>query len=206
MFLEIEENSIPLEKTSMNYVAFGQGQRPFIILPGLSDGLKTVKKQAILLSFYYRQFSKDFRVYVFSRKNELERECSTRTMAKDQNAALEKLGIEQAYVMGVSQGGMIAQHLAIHFPNRVKKLVIGVSLARQNKTIQRVVKKWIEMAEADDYRSLVIDTMEKTFTDQQLKNYRLFYPIISRIGKPTNFTRFLHQASACLLRDRYLHR
>ncbi|MEL7512597.1 MAG: alpha/beta hydrolase, partial [Cyanobacteria bacterium J06554_3] len=132
MFLEIEENSIPLEKTSMNYVAFGQGQRPFIILPGLSDGLKTVKKQAILLSFYYRQFSKDFRVYVFSRKNELERECSTRTMAKDQNAALEKLGIEQAYVMGVSQGGMIAQHLAIHFPNRVKKLVIGVSLARQN--------------------------------------------------------------------------
>ncbi|MEL6762876.1 MAG: alpha/beta hydrolase, partial [Cyanobacteria bacterium J06607_6] len=89
MFLGIKENSMPLAKTSMNYVAFGQGQQPFIIFPGLSDGLKTVKNQAILLSFYYRQFAKDFRVYVFSRKNELERECSTQTMARDQNAVLE---------------------------------------------------------------------------------------------------------------------
>ncbi|MBE9063171.1 alpha/beta fold hydrolase [cf. Phormidesmis sp. LEGE 11477] len=187
----------------MDYVAFGKGQQPLLILPGLSDGFKTVKHQALPLTFYYRRFAKDFRVYIFSRKNELPASYSTRDMASDQNVALEKLGIEKACVIGVSQGGMIAQHLAIDFPSSVAKLVIAVSLARQTETLQRVVKRWIDMAKAGDYRSLVIDTMEKTFTNRQLRNYRPFYPIISRVGKPTSFARFLIQASACLTHDAY---
>ena len=203
MFFGLEENSISLEHTSMDYVAFGQGEQSLVILPGLSDGFKTVKGQAIPLLLYYRQFAKSFRVYVFSRKRTLTKNCSTREMAKDQNVALEKLGIEQPYVMGVSQGGMIAQHLAIDFPGSVKKLVIAVSLAKQNKTIQRVVNSWIQMAKVDNYQLLVIDTMEKTFTDKQLKRYRPFYPIIGRIGKPESFTRFLIQASACPQHDAY---
>lgn len=201
MIFNIEENSVAIDNTEMDYVAFGQGQQPLVILPGLSDGLKTVSGQALLLAFYYRQFSKDFGVYVFSRKDELEESYSTRDMARDQNTALEKLEIEKAYVMGISQGGMIAQHLAVDFPYRVEKLVIAVSLARQNETIQRVVGSWISMAKSSDYRSLVIDTMEKTFTDKQLRIYRPFYPIISRVGKPASFTRFLIQASACLAHD-----
>ena len=198
MIFNVKQNSIVLENTEMDYVSFGRGQQPFVILPGLSDGLKTVRNQGLLLSFYYKQFARDFRVYVFSRKNHLKKPYSTQDMASDQNTALEKLGIKQAYVMGVSQGGMIAQHLAIYFPNKVKKLVIGVSLAKQNNTIQRVVKSWIAMAEAHDYRALIIDTLEKTFTEKRIKAYRPFYPIISRLGKPTSFTRFLIQASACL--------
>jgi len=98
---------------------------------------------------------------------------------------------------------MIAQHLAIDFPGSVKKLVIAVLLAKQNETIQRVVNSWVQMAKADDYPSLVIDTMKKPFTDKQLKRYGPFYPIISRIGKPESFTRFLIQASACLQHDAY---
>ncbi|EDX83166.1 hydrolase, alpha/beta fold family, putative [Synechococcus sp. PCC 7335] len=203
MALNIEENSVGIDNTHMDYVAFGRGQQPFVILPGLSDGLKTVKGQAVALAFYCRQFTKDFRVYVFSRKNELEESYSTRDMARDQNAALERLEIEKAYVMGVSQGGMIAQHLAIDFPHSVEKLAIAVSIARQNEIIQRVVKSWINLAKAGDYRSLVIDTMEKTFTDKHLRLYRPLYPVISRIGKPPSFTRFLIQASACLTHDAY---
>src|SRR5918992_1828191 len=35
------------------------------------------------------------------------------------------LGIERAHVFGVSLGGMIAQELAIGFPERVDRLVLG---------------------------------------------------------------------------------
>ena len=160
MFFGLEGNSISLEHASMDYVEFGRGEQPLVILPGLSDGFKTVKGQAIPILFYYKQLAKSFRVYVFSRKRTLAKNCSTREMAKDQNVALEQLGIEQPYVMGVSQGGMIDQHLAIDFPGSVKKLIIAVSLAKQNKTIQHVVNSWIQMAKADDYQSLVIDTLE----------------------------------------------
>ena len=203
MFFKFEDYSLALGNTSMDYVAFGQGQQPFVILPGLSDGLKTVKGQVVPLYLYYRQFARDFRVYIFSRKNNLTKNYSTRDMAQDQHTALEKLGIKSAYVMGISQGGMVAQHLAIEFPNSVEKLVIGVSLARQTDTIRRVIKSWIGLAEAGNYQELVIDTMEKTFTPQQLRKYRPFYPIISRLGKPASFERFLIQASACLNHDAY---
>ena len=203
MVFGIEENSVIIDNATMNYVAFGSGQRPLVILPGLSDGLTTVRGQGIPLYFYYRQFAKDFRVYVFSRKNKLDSGYTTRKMARDQAIALERLGILQAHVMGVSQGGAIAQYLAIDSPLCVKKLVIGVSYTKPTSTLQSVVKDWIAMAEVGDYRALTIDTMEKTFTEKQLKKYRPFYPVISRIGKPKSFERFLIQAIACLEHDAY---
>lgn len=98
-------------------------------------------------------------------------------MAQDQNRVMEKLGIQNAYVMGVSQGGMIAQYLAIDYPEMVRKLIIGVSVSRQNETVQRVVNSWIQMAESNDYKTLMIDTMEKTFTNKQLKKNTEFFTL-----------------------------
>lgn len=53
------------------------------------------------------------------------------------------------------------------------------------------------------YRSLIIDTIEKTYSEEYRKRYRLIYPIISRMGKPKDFSRFLTQANACLNHNAY---
>lgn len=187
----------------MDYVVFGCGQKPFIILPGLGDGLNTVKGKAIFLALYYKQFAQKFKVYIFSRKNELERGYTIRDMAKDQKVAMERLGIESAYVMGLSQGGMISQYLAIDYPEVVEKLIIGVSVSRQNEILHNTVSGWMKMAEANDYKTLTIDTMENTFTPKLLKKYMPIYPIISRIGKPKDFSRFIIQANACINHNAY---
>lgn len=203
MFYDAKGSNVKVGETDMSYVVFGHGEKPFVILPGLSDGLKTVHKKEKVLAMYYNQFAKKFRVYVFSRKNKLGKGYSTRDMARDQKIAMEKLGISNAYVMGVSQGGMIAQYLAIDYPEIVEKLIIGVSVSRQTETLEKVVQRWIEMAASNDYRSLVIDTVEKTFTEKRLKRYKIMYPIISRIGKPKDFDRFLIQAHACINHNAY---
>lgn len=203
MFYNAEGSNVKAGGLTMDYVVFGRGQKPFVILPGLSDGLKTVKGLEKTLALYYKQFAQKFKVYIFSRKNELERGYTTRDMAKDQKVAMQRLGIESAYVMGVSQGGMISQYLAIDYPKVVEKLILGVSVSRQNEILHNTVFKWMKIAEANDYKTLTIDTMENTYTSKSLKKYRLIYPIISRIGKPKDFSRFIIQANACINHNAY---
>ncbi|HTW88280.1 MAG TPA: alpha/beta hydrolase [Candidatus Binataceae bacterium] len=54
---------------------------------------------------------------------------SISVMAQDAAALLDALGIEKAKVYGISMGGMIAQELALQYPDRVEKLVLGCTTA-----------------------------------------------------------------------------
>ena len=192
---------IRLDDTIMDYVSFGQGDQPLILLPGLSDGLRTVKGMALPLAWSYRAFGQEYRVFMFSRKNELPLNYSTRDMAADQAKAMEILGITKAYVMGVSQGGLIAQYLAIDYPQKVEKLVLAMTFGKPNEVLQKVMENWISMAKQGDYHSLMLDTAQKTYANE--KRYRFLYPLLGRIGKPKDFIRFIIQAKSCLQHDAY---
>ena len=93
----------------MDYISFGNGKENLVMLPGLGDGLSTVKGMALPFAFMYRIYAKEYKVYVFSRKNCLPEGYTTRDMARDQARAMESLGIQKASVLGNSNGGMIAQ-------------------------------------------------------------------------------------------------
>jgi len=193
-----KNGSVTLDNTEMSYVSFGYGKKVFIVLPGLSDGLTTVKGKALLLATSYREFFKEYTVYMFSRKNEMQEGYSIRDMAADQAKALKVLGIDKVSIMGVSQGGMIAQAFAIAYPEMVEKLVITVSAPRANEMIQENVHAWIELALQGNHKQLMIDTAEKGYTEDYLKKYRKMYPILGMLGKPKSYHRFLVNARAIL--------
>jgi pimeloyl-ACP methyl ester carboxylesterase len=48
-------------------------------------------------------------------------------LAGDAARLLDAIGVESAHVYGLSMGGMVAQEMAIRFPERVRGLVIGCS-------------------------------------------------------------------------------
>ncbi len=204
MFLNAKNGSIPIGNTDMDYVSFGAGNDTLIMIPGLGDGLVTVKGMAIPMAITYHVFAKKYKVYVFSRKNNLEEGCSTRTMASELAEAMKMLGITKAKVLGISQGGMITQYLAINYPELVEKLILAVTSSRQNSLLQDVVEKWIIMADQKDYKSLMIDTAEKSYSEKYLRKYRLLYPILGKWGKPKDFSRFLIQAKSCITHNAYL--
>ena len=103
---------VTIGDTDMYYASFGTGEKKLVVLPGLSDGLATVKGKAWILSAPYKKFFRDYTVYMFSRKNRMPEGYSIRDMADDQVRALKLLEIDQICLLGVSQGGMIAQYMA----------------------------------------------------------------------------------------------
>ena len=203
MLWNAKNGRIRIGNTEMDYVSFGRGKKNLIMIPGVGDGLTTVKGLAVPMAFLYRKLSDDYKVYVFSRKNRLEEGCSTKNMADDQVQVMRKLGITKAMVIGVSQGGMIAQHLAIDHADLVEKLVLVVTLARQNRTVQQTLGKWMMLAKQGDHKALMIDNAEKSYSEKYLKKYRLIYPMLGVIGKPKDYERFLIQLNSCLEHDAY---
>lgn len=198
MFWNAKNGCVRIGDADMNYVSFGSGTDNLIMLPGLGDGLTTVKGMALQMALLYRMYAKAYKVFIFSRKNDLEEGYSTRDMARDQAEAMKMLGIKSANILGISQGGMIAQYLAIDYPDLVEKLVLAVTLSKQNELIQDVVCNWISMAEHNDYKNLMIDTAERSYSEKYLKRYRLLYPFLGMMGRPKDFSRFIIQAKSCI--------
>lgn len=211
MFWNAKDGSVRIDDTEMDYVTFGMGKENLVMIPGLGDGLTTVKGMAAIMAFTYKIFAKNYKVYIFSRKNNLGKEIqhssqsiySTREMAKDLAFALNALGIHQTNILGISQGGMIAQYLVIDYPTLIDKLILAVTLSKQNETVQAVLNNWIHFANEGDYKALIIDTAEKSYSENYLKKYRCLYPLLCRIGKPKDFRRFIAQAQSCAEHNAY---
>lgn len=189
---------IKIDDTEMYYAAFGKGNKTLIVLPGLSDGLATVKGKAWLLASPYKRFLNDYTIYMFSRKNDMPEGYTIRDMASDQVSAMKILGIDKAFVLGVSQGGMIAQYIAIEHPEVVNKLILAVTSPNANDTVKEAVTGWIDMAKREDHTALMIDTAEKTYSDKYLNKNRSFFPLLAKFTKPSNYDRFYKNAYAIL--------
>ena len=198
-----QNGSVPMDGTEMDYVAFGRGTEPLVMIPGLGDGLRTVRGMAMTFAMQYRELARRFRVYCFSRKRVLQEGSTTADFADDLARAMEALGITGATVLGVSQGGMIAQWLTLRHPHLVQGLILCVTLARQNAVVQQVVPAWIRMAEAGDFRRMFIDTAEKSYSAAYLRKMRLMLPIAALLSKPEDPQRFLIQARSCLTHDAF---
>ena len=203
MFWNAHNGRIRIKDTDMDYVRFGRGEKVLIMLPGLGDGLTTVKGTALPMAAMYRIFAKDYTVYMFSRKNKLPAGFTTRDMAKDQAEAMEALGIQKADIVGVSMGGMIAQHLAIDYPEKVGKLVLAVTCARPNPVLEAAVEEWVEQARQGNHTWLMDSNVKKIYSDTYYRKNKWLVPIMGKVTKPKSYDRFLVQAAACLEHNSY---
>lgn len=197
----ITNGSVAVGDTLMYYASFGSGSKKLIVIPGLSDGLATVKGKALLLAPPYKRFFDEFTVYMFSRKEQMPEGYSIRDMAHDQVNAMNRLGIDKAIILGVSQGGMIAQYIAIDDPQVVDKLILTVTAPYANDTAKDGVGRWMEMARNGDHTSLMVDTAERMYSEAYLKKNRKYFPLVARFTKPKSYDRFFRNAEAILRFD-----
>ena len=207
MKLNAENKNIRIGGTDCDYISFGTGSDALIMLPGVGDGFKTARGVAIPFAYMYRSFAEHFKVYVFSRRNNIPEGFTTADMADDLDDIMQRTGIEPAHVFGVSQGGMIAQQLAFRHPDRVKSLVLAVTASRPNDLMRESLESWLEMADRDDYKGIMLDTARRSYTGEYLKRGIMINNMLS-VVRPRDYTRFRVLCRSCLTHDVYdeLHR
>ena len=203
MRYKAKNGTLKIGSTTMDYIRFGAGERILVMLPGLGDGLRSMKGTALPMALLYREFAKDFTVYAFSRKNDLPEGYTTRDMARDQAEAMEQLGIQKADIFGVSMGGMIAQHLAIGYPGKVGKLILTVTSARPNPILRESIAEWLSCAKRGDHTALMDSNIRRIYSDSYYRKNQWMVPIMGKLTKPKAYDRFFVQAEACLTHNAY---
>ena len=201
MLWNLKESSVTVGSGRVDYAVFGKGKKPLVIIPGLT--LRDVKGAGLGLAWMYRTFSKDYRVYVIDKSREIREGCTVRDLADDMAAAMQALEIRDAYVVGVSLGGMIAQALALRYPSLVRALVLGVTASRTNETMRAAVEQWITLAEAGNFGGIVRDMLVIMYSKGYAKRYGWLFPLLARMARPKNEERFIRLAAACLTCDTY---
>ena len=122
---------------------------PLLLIMGLGASLETWVAQR-------EAFAARHRVIMFDNRGAGESECppppwTVPDMAGDAAAVLDALGVERAHVLGVSMGGMIAQELAIRWPERVDRMVVAMSFARPDPVRQAFLlfRRWARLQGVD---------------------------------------------------------
>ena len=198
MIWHTKSGYIAIDDTRMYYVRFGHGNKTLAIIPGLSDGLTMVKGKALLLALPYRRYLNDYTIYMFSRKEPMHQGYTIRDMADDLAYAISQLGLSQVDWLGVSEGGMITQCMAIDHPELVRRLVLAVTAPCVNDVIRERINDWTNYAKHRQHKQLMIDTAEYSYSKGYLEKYRLIYPVIGLIGRPTSYQRLMVNMGAIM--------
>ena len=193
--------TLSINGKTMDYVTFGKGNQPLVIIPGLGDGLQTVKGMAMPFSITYRKLAECYKIYVFSRINELRQGYTTRDMAADVAEAMETLNLDAAYVMGISQGGMIAQWLAVDFPERVQRLILAVTTAKPSQLARERIEHWQKLSQSGNFKHLMLDIAQHSYTQKSYQKWRLLYNVMGIFGRIKDKQRIDIQAVSCLKHD-----
>ncbi len=106
------------------YEVHGEGQ-PLLLIPGFGSTVEIYVANTPALS-------ERFRVIVFdprgSGRSDVPEPATAYSMpqfAEDCTVVLDAASADSAHVFGTSFGGMVAQHLALLYPERVRRLVLG---------------------------------------------------------------------------------
>ena len=123
----------------MHYVEAGAGA-PLVLIMGFSGDYTAWGLQI-------RAFAERHRVIAFDNRGTGQTDTpdapyTTRMMADDTAGLLDALGIDRAHLIGISMGGMIAQELALAYPERVSSLHLGCSLARPDAYMLALNASW----------------------------------------------------------------
>ena len=186
----------------MYYEIHGQGDPLFLIM-GLRRNAEWWYRQTPFLSEHFKVIAFDNRGAGRSDKPKMD--YSIRLFADDTAALMEALKIKKANVLGISMGGYIAQELAINYPDKVRRLILGCTSCGGKRAVlmSQEIKKKFEAVEGLTPEEILNNNMDIYFSDEFIQEHpekiEEFMEISFRHPQPPEF--FDRQFAACLKHD-----
>ncbi len=115
----------PVNGINLYYEVHGEGE-PLILIQGFAGPSRA-------WYFQTRAFKKHYQVIVFDNRgigktDKSPEPYTAKTMADDTLGLMDHLGIDRAHVLGMSLGSLVAQELAINYPQRLRKLILAMAI------------------------------------------------------------------------------
>ena len=188
------KETVKFNGKSIDYFKFGNGGKVFVIIPGLSVKSVTESERAIVKD--YKIFENDYTAYCFDRINEMSNTYSISEMAEDYIEAFDALGIKDAYVFGASQGGMIAQRIAMKRKDLIRKMVLGSSAPSIDINQFKHIEELIKLAEEKKREELFSTFAIAIYPEEFYEKYKLAFTFISKTVTDNELKRFITCAKA----------
>ncbi len=136
---------VKINNINLNYVTEGKG--PVVIfINGLTMDVNGWYLQVLSFSERYKVLRYDCRGQGQSDKPDMD--YSQEMHADDLNNLMYRLDIKKSHIIGISNGGMVAQHLAVKYPERVGALVLVDTCSYVDTMLEMIIKAWIKSTEA----------------------------------------------------------
>jgi 3-oxoadipate enol-lactonase len=138
---------MPLAKVNginINYAVEGQGE-PLVMIMGFGGEQSAWKRQVSAFKEYYQVITFDNRGT--GKSDKPEGSYPPKLMADDTIQLMDFLKTEKAHILGASMGGLIAQEIAINYPERVLKLILASTWACQDNEANGLTPNMLAAAE-----------------------------------------------------------
>ena len=146
------------DKLSLYYEVTGNVQSPktLVFLNGLSQSTL-----AWVLTTPY--FKDDYRIVLldFIFQGQSDKKADVRNFdqhAADVKGVLDELQIAKANIVGLSYGSLVAQHMALLFPQTIEKLILMSTFAHKTPYFEAIELAWGRAVEVGGY-PLLFDIM-----------------------------------------------
>ena len=165
---------VKVNDINIYYEIYGEGY-PFILIRGLSSSLDSWPPYSI------KQFSKHFKTILFDNRGAGKTDVpdgkySAKMKAVDAIGLMDAMRIENAYVLGFSMGGCIAQEMVLNYSNRVSKLILTSSWCGHSHGIVTPIPeknpfpKMFELMNNGEYEKAARILTDSLFPDEYKKN------------------------------------
>src|SRR3954470_15265029 len=122
-FVRVHGTALYYTRTGFASARSGDAAEPLLWLPGFAISSNAWQPVEHHYAHAFDCIAFDHRAT--GRSGPSRRMISIPQLAGDAVGVLDALGIESAHVYGISYGGMVAQEMAIRFPDRVRGLILG---------------------------------------------------------------------------------